>query len=72
MDNGDSLGSLLALSSYVNPGSVSLMAFAFVTGAWGKWVFGWVYDAKCRENDKWRELALNGNRQAKEFRDLVA
>ncbi len=49
------------LVDLINIGSVSLMAFAFVTGASGLWVWGWVYREEKRRADKWEEIARRGN-----------
>lgn len=41
-------------------GIIGLLLLAFVGGFKRWWVFGWHYDAVCRERDEWKQLALRG------------
>ena len=49
-------------------GPVGLLVFLLVAVVWGGrkrwWVFGWVYEAKVRECEEWKNLALSGTRAA--------
>lgn len=49
-------------------GPLGLLIFLLVVVVWGGrkrwWVFGWVYDAKSREAEEWKALALSSTRAA--------
>lgn len=46
-------------------GIVGLLLVILVGGAKRWWVFGWQYDAKEREAEEWKELAIKGTEMSR-------
>ena len=54
------------IDALLGPGG--LLVFLLVIVVWGGmkrwWVFGWMYEAKSKEAEEWKALALAGTRAA--------
>lgn len=48
---------------------VVLLVLILVAGAKKWWVWGWVYDAKSKEADEWKRVALGGTGLAEKATD---
>lgn len=47
--------------SYLRDGGIIGLLVAILIGGFRRWwVFGWHYDAVCKERDEWKQLALRG------------
>lgn len=45
-------------------GTLAVLLLIIVSGAKEWWVWGYIYKAKCREVEEWKELALRGTNLA--------
>lgn len=53
-------------------GTLVLSLVIIFTGMKKKWVFGWVYEEKAKENKEWKTAALRGTHAAEKAVDLAA
>lgn len=53
-------------------GTLVLALVVIFTGMKKRWVFGWVYEEKAKENDEWKKAALRGTYAAEKAVELAS